>query len=115
MRCWSSSQAVVSSPEIGTLAHGSGSAAHVRELFFSDAAPVPVYLLSRLDVHAPQSAAAAVWLGSGQVFRAQLAGSSAAAIEWLHSLPGEVRAVYRQPRRRSPSFDAVTRPRDTKH
>jgi transposase len=47
-----------------------------------------------LDVHARKTAAAAVQLGSGEVFRAQLGGSSAAAIEWLQSLPGEVRAVY---------------------
>ena len=47
-----------------------------------------------LDVHARKTAAAAVQLGSGEVFRAQLAGSNAAAIEWLRSLPGEVRAVY---------------------
>lgn len=47
-----------------------------------------------LDVHARKTAAAAVRLGSGEVFRAQLDGSSAAAIEWLHTLPGEVRAVY---------------------
>ncbi len=33
-------------------------------------------------------------LGSGEVFKAQLPGSSAAAIDWLRSLPGEVRAVY---------------------
>jgi transposase len=47
-----------------------------------------------LDVHAHKTAAAAVRLGSGEVFRAQLAGSSGAAIEWLQSLPGPVRAVY---------------------
>jgi transposase len=47
-----------------------------------------------LDVHARKTAAAAVQLGSGEVFKAQLPGSSAAAIEWLRSLPGEVRAVY---------------------
>jgi transposase len=47
-----------------------------------------------LDVHARKTAAAAVQLGSGEVFKAQLAGSSAAAIEWLGTLPGEVRAVY---------------------
>src|SRR5215217_7625659 len=46
-----------------------------------------------LDVHARKTAAA-VQLGSGEVFRAQLAGSPAAAIEWLRSLPGPVRAVY---------------------
>jgi transposase len=33
-------------------------------------------------------------LGSGEVRKARLPGSSAAAIEWLQSLPGEVRAVY---------------------
>jgi transposase len=47
-----------------------------------------------LDVHARKTAAAAVQLGSGEVWEAQLGGSSAAAIEWLQSLPGEVRAVY---------------------
>jgi transposase len=47
-----------------------------------------------LDVHAHKTAAAAVQLGSGEVFRAQLPGSSAAALEWLQTLPGEVRAVY---------------------
>jgi transposase len=35
-----------------------------------------------------------VLLGSGEVFRAQLEGSSSAAIAWLQTLPGEVRAVY---------------------
>ena len=33
-------------------------------------------------------------LGSGKISKAQLSGSPAAAIEWLQSLPGEVRAVY---------------------
>lgn len=47
-----------------------------------------------LDVHARKTAAAAVQLGSGEVWKAQLPGSSMAAIEWLQSLPGEVRAVY---------------------
>jgi transposase len=47
-----------------------------------------------LDVHARKTAAAAVQLGSGEVWKAQLPGSSAATIEWLRSLPGEVRAVY---------------------
>jgi transposase len=47
-----------------------------------------------LDVHARRTAAAAVVVGSGEVFRAQLVGSSPAAIEWLQSLPGPVRAVY---------------------
>jgi transposase len=47
-----------------------------------------------LDVHARKTAAAAVRLGSGEVWKAQLPGSSAATIEWLQSLPGEVRAVY---------------------
>jgi len=32
--------------------------------------------------------------GSGEVFKAQLPGSPAAAIEWLQTLPGPVRAVY---------------------
>lgn len=47
-----------------------------------------------LDVHVRKTAAAAVVLGSGEVWKAQLPGSSTAAIEWLRSLPGEVRAVY---------------------
>jgi len=47
-----------------------------------------------LDVHARKTAAAAVQLGSGEVFRAQLSGSPVAAIEWLRTLPGPVRAVY---------------------
>lgn len=47
-----------------------------------------------LDVHARKTSAAAVQLGSGEVFRAQLSGSPGAAIEWLRSLPGPVRAVY---------------------
>jgi transposase len=47
-----------------------------------------------LDVHARKTAAAAVQLGSGEVWKAQLSGSPDAAIEWLRSLPGEVRAVY---------------------
>jgi transposase len=47
-----------------------------------------------LDVHARTTAAAAVRLGSGEVFRARLGGGPAAAIEWLRSLPGPVRAVY---------------------
>jgi transposase len=47
-----------------------------------------------LDVHARETAAAAVVLGSGEVFRAQLPGSPGAAIEWLRSLPGPVRGVY---------------------
>jgi transposase len=47
-----------------------------------------------LDVHARKTAAAAVRLGSGEVFKAQIAGSPLAAIEWLQSLPGPVRAVY---------------------
>ena len=47
-----------------------------------------------LDVHARKTAAAAVRLGSGEVWKAQLPGSSVAAIEWLQALPGPVRAVY---------------------
>jgi transposase len=47
-----------------------------------------------LDVHARKTAAAAVVLGTGEVFRARIAGSPTAAIEWLRSLPGPVRAVY---------------------
>jgi len=38
--------------------------------------------------------AAAVQLGSGEVFKAQIPGSPIAAIGWLQTLPGEVRAVY---------------------
>ena len=47
-----------------------------------------------LDVHARKTAAAAVQLGSGEVWKAQLTGSPSAAIEWLVTLPGAVRAVY---------------------
>src|SRR3954471_7017164 len=47
-----------------------------------------------LDVHARKTAAAAVQLGSGEVWKAQLAGTSQAAIEWLQTLPGELRVVY---------------------
>jgi transposase len=47
-----------------------------------------------LDVHAYKTAGAAVRLGSGEVWRAQLDGSPAAAIAWLQTLPGPVRAVY---------------------
>jgi transposase len=47
-----------------------------------------------LDVHARKTAAAAVQLGSGEVFKARLSGSPRAVIEWLVSLPGPVRAVY---------------------
>src|SRR4051812_23324970 len=47
-----------------------------------------------LDVHARKTAAAAVLLGSGEVFKAQSPGSPAAVIGWLKMLPGEVRAVY---------------------
>ena len=41
-----------------------------------------------LDVHAHKTAAAAVRLGSGEVWKAQLAGSPRAAIEWLQTLAG---------------------------
>ena len=47
-----------------------------------------------LDVHARATAAAAVRLGSGEVFRARLSGGPVATIDWLRSLPGPVRAVY---------------------
>jgi hypothetical protein len=47
-----------------------------------------------LDVHARRTAAAAVQLGSGEVFKAQIAGSPLEAIGWLQTLPGRVRAVY---------------------
>jgi transposase len=47
-----------------------------------------------LDVHARKTAAAAVQLGSGEVFKAQISGSPVEAIGWLQSLPGPVRAVY---------------------
>jgi hypothetical protein len=36
-----------------------------------------------LDVHARKTAAAAVQLGSGEVFKARLSGSPAIVIEWL--------------------------------
>ena len=41
-----------------------------------------------LDVHARKTAAAAVQLGSGEVFKAQLSGSPSAAIEWLRDAAG---------------------------
>ena len=41
-----------------------------------------------LDVHARKTAAAAVQFGSGEVFKAQLAGSPGAAIEWLRIAAG---------------------------
>jgi transposase len=47
-----------------------------------------------LDVHARKTAAAAVQLGSGEVWKAQLPGSPAAIIGWLQTLPGDIRAVY---------------------
>ena len=47
-----------------------------------------------LDVHARKTAAAAVQLGSGEVWKSRIAGSPAATIDWLQTLPGEVRAVY---------------------
>lgn len=47
-----------------------------------------------LDVHARKTAAAAVTLGSGEVFKAQISGSPLQAIDWMQSLPGVVRAVY---------------------
>ena len=47
-----------------------------------------------LDVHARKTAAAAVQLGSGEVFKAQIPGPPVEAIEWLQTLPGPVRAVY---------------------
>jgi len=47
-----------------------------------------------LDVHARKTAGAAVRLGSGEVFKTQIAGSPVEAIGWLRSLPGPVRAVY---------------------
>jgi transposase len=47
-----------------------------------------------LDVHARKTSGAAVALGSGEVWKAQLAGTPQAAIEWLQTLPGELRVVY---------------------
>lgn len=47
-----------------------------------------------LDVHARKTAGAAVQLGSGEVFKAQIPGSPLEAIGWLQTLPGAVRAVY---------------------
>ncbi|MGZ6576434.1 MAG: IS110 family RNA-guided transposase [Solirubrobacteraceae bacterium] len=47
-----------------------------------------------LDVHARKAAAAAIRLGSGEVFRAQLPAAHADVIGWLQGLPGPVRAVY---------------------
>ena len=47
-----------------------------------------------LDVHARRTVGAAVRLGSGEMFKAEIHGSPTAAIEWLQSLPVPVRAVY---------------------
>lgn len=47
-----------------------------------------------LDVHARKTAGAAVQLGTGEVFKAQIPGSPVEAIGWLKQLPGPVRAVY---------------------
>ena len=41
-----------------------------------------------LDVHARKTAWAAVQLGSGEVFKAQIPGPPVEAIEWLQTLPG---------------------------
>jgi transposase len=47
-----------------------------------------------LDVHARRTAGAAVQLGSGEVFKAQIPGPPVEAIGWLQTLPGPIRAVY---------------------
>jgi transposase len=47
-----------------------------------------------LDVHARKTVAAAVQLGSGEVWRGQIPGPPLEAIGWLMTLPGPVRAVY---------------------
>jgi transposase len=47
-----------------------------------------------LDVHARKTAGAAVQLGSGEVFKAQISGQPVEAIDWRQSLPRPVRAVY---------------------
>jgi hypothetical protein len=47
-----------------------------------------------LDVHARKTAGAAVQLGSGEVFKAQITGPPVNAIDWMQKLPGPVRAVY---------------------
>jgi len=54
-----------------------------------------------LDVHARKTAAAAVQLGSGEVFKAQLAGSPRAVFEWLVSLPGRSGRSMKRDRRDS--------------
>jgi hypothetical protein len=46
-----------------------------------------------LDVHARKTVAAAVQLGSGEVFRARLGGGAEGTIARLRSLPAPVRAV----------------------
>jgi hypothetical protein len=46
-----------------------------------------------LDVHARRTAGAAVQLGSGEVFKAQIPGPPVQAIEWLQTLPGPVRGL----------------------
>lgn len=47
-----------------------------------------------LDVHARRTAGAAVQLGSGEVFKAQIPGPPVEAVGWMQTLPGPVRAVY---------------------
>ncbi len=47
-----------------------------------------------LDVHARKTAGAAVQLGSGEVFKAQIPGPPVEAIDWMQTLPGPVGAVY---------------------
>jgi transposase len=47
-----------------------------------------------LDVHARKTAGAAVQLGSGEVFKAQIPGPPIEALDWMQTLPGPVRAVY---------------------
>ncbi len=47
-----------------------------------------------VDVHARKTAAAAVQLGSGEVFKAQIPEAPIESIDWLQTLPGPVRAVY---------------------
>lgn len=47
-----------------------------------------------LDVHAAQTVAAAVELGTGVVRQQRIVGPPVSAVQWLAGLPGEVRAVY---------------------
>src|SRR6478609_3886075 len=83
-RCWCKRRRSRASYGAGWLPHRM-----VRSVDVSDG-----ICFAGLDVHARKTAAAAVQLGSGEVFRARLSGGAGETIGWLRSLPGPVRAVY---------------------